>query len=324
MNAPRGGIDRRTALGALAALAVSACHRGPLQTIRVATLPRFILAPLYVADELGFFREAGLQLDVQPLTETTQMIPLLAAGQIDVTFAGATPAIFNAVAQGARIRIVAARDAAVPGCTHEAHGSRRSFPDGFTEAAQLKGKRVAVTAPTALTAFLLDVLLESAGLDTRDVSLVSMRLSDSAPALVAGQLDAVIDLDMGFSSPNVVPGPSVASLIPGFQYSYVQFGRALLDGDVRPGAAFLRAYFRGVRAFREGTVPQAMDQLARGSGMDPAGARAACRDRLLETGTVDPASVQRMIDWAARKRFIPSPVDPSLVIDRRFLEASGR
>ena len=316
------GMDRRTALGCLASLVLSGCHRTELRTIRIATLPRFILAPLYVADELGFFREAGLRIDVQPLTDTTQMIPLLAAGQIDVTFAGATPAVFNAIAQGARTRIVAARDAAVPGCTQEVHGSRRSFPAGFTDAAQLKGKRVAVTAPTTLTAFLLDVLLESAGLHTSDVTLVSMRLSESAPALVAGQLDAVVDLDMGFSSPDVVAGPSVASLIPGFQYSYIQFGRALLDDDVRTGAAFLRAYFRGVRAFRAGTVPKAMDQLARGSGMDPAAVRSACRDRLIETGIVDAASVRRMMDWALAKRFIPAAIDPESVIDRRFIEAA--
>ena len=94
------------------------------------------MAPLYLADELGFFRDVGLALDVQPLTETTQLIPLLAAGQIDVTFAGATPAMLNAVAQGARTRIVAARDIAVPGCTQEVHGHRKSFPDGFTNAGQ--------------------------------------------------------------------------------------------------------------------------------------------------------------------------------------------
>jgi len=313
-------MNRRTAIGCLAGLAISACRRGSLRTIRVATLPRFILAPLHVADEQGYFREAGLELDMQPLTDTTQMIPLLAAGQIDVTFAGATPAVFNAVAQGARTRIVAARDIAVPGCTEEVHGHRKSFPNGFADAGLLKGKRVAVTAPTSLTAFLLDVLLESAGLQTTDVELLTMRLSESAVALVAGQLDAVVDLDMGFSSPEIVPGPSVSRLVPGFQYSYIHFGRALLDGEPATGASFLRAYFRGVREFRAGTVPRAMDQLARGSGMDSAGVRTACRDRLTDHGGVDAASVQRMIEWSAKKRFLRAPIDAAQVIDRRFLD----
>jgi NitT/TauT family transport system substrate-binding protein len=314
-------VNRRAALGTLAGLALSACRHGPLRTVRIAALPRFISAPLFVADELGFFREEGLTLDVQALTETTQMIPLLAAGQIDVAFAGATPAVFNAVAQGARTRIVAARDVAVPGCTQEVHGNRRSFPDGFTRAGQLRGKRVAVTAPTSLTAFLLDVLLESAGLQTSDVQLASMPLSASAPALVAGKLDAVVDLDMGFSSPEIVAGPSVASLIPGFRYSYIHFGRALLDGDIGPGTAFLQAYFRGVREFRRGTVPRAMDRLAEGSGMDPAAVRNACRLRISEDGALDPASVQRVLAWSVRKGFLRTAVDVAQAVDSRFLEA---
>ncbi len=315
-------MNRRAALTAMAGLAISGCRRGSLRTIRVSTLPRFILAPLYLAEELGFFRDAGLQLDIQPLADTTQMIPLLAGGRIDVTFAGATPALFNAAAKGARIRIVAARDVAIPGCTTEVHGNRRSFPDGFEHAAALRGKRVAVTTPASLTAFLLDTLLASAGLTTRDVRLLTMRLSESAPALVAGRLDAVVNLDMGFSSPAVVAGPSIARLLPGFQYSYAQFGRALLDGDLRPGAAFLGAYYRGVRAFRSGQVPRAIDRLAMDSGMDPGAVRTACRRRLSEDGRVNPSSVQRMIDWSVKKGFLDSAAEASSLIETRFLEAA--
>ena len=80
---------------------MSGCRTGPLRTVRVSTLPRFVLAPLYLAEELGFFRDVGLELDIQPLADTTQMIPLLAGGRIDVTFAGATAALFNAIANGA-------------------------------------------------------------------------------------------------------------------------------------------------------------------------------------------------------------------------------
>jgi NitT/TauT family transport system substrate-binding protein len=202
------------------------------------------------------------------------------------------------------------------------HGSRRSFPGGFTEAAMLKGKRVAVTAPASLTAFLLDTLLESARLNRSDVQILTMRLSESAPALMAGELDAVVDLDMGFASPDVIAGPSVARLMPGFVYSFMQFGRALLEADVRLGASFVAAYLRGVRAFRQGHVPEAMDRLARASGMDPVAVRAACRDRLPGDGAIDATSVTRLIDWSVRRQFVRAPIDPDRVIDRRFLEAA--
>jgi NitT/TauT family transport system substrate-binding protein len=278
------------------------------------------MAPVYLADELGFFRQAGLQVEIQPLSETTQMIPLLASGRLDVAFASAIPAAINAISKGALTRIVAAREIAVPGCVHELYGNRRSFPRGLQDLRVLQGKRVSVTAPTSLSAFLLDVLLDSVSLQTRDVQLLTMRLSESVPALVAGQIDAVVDLAMEFASAYILPGPSVAGIIPGFQYTYIHFGRSLLEGGTETGAAFLRAYLRGVREFRAGRTPRAFEQLASSGGMDPALVRASCRARVPQDARVDVSSVQRMIDWSVKKGFVPVRVDASQVIDTRFVE----
>jgi ABC-type nitrate/sulfonate/bicarbonate transport system substrate-binding protein len=301
---------------------MAACRNSPkqLQKIRVSMLPRFIMAPVYLADELGFFREAGLKLDIKPLAATTEMIPLLAAGQLDVAFASAIPAVFNAIAKGSETRIVAAREIAVTGCVHEVYGSRKSFPQGLIDARLLKGKRVAVTAPTSLSAFLLDTVLNSAGLDTGDVELLTMRLPESVPALTAGKIDAVVDKDMEFSSPEIVTGPNVADILPGFQYSYIHFGRSLLDGNTITGAAFLWAYLRGVREFRAGKDPRVFKELAENGGLDPTAARSACRTRFSENGLIDPASVQKMIDWSVRKSFVPARMDAAHVIATRFIE----
>jgi NitT/TauT family transport system substrate-binding protein len=252
------------------------------------------------------------------------MIPLLAGGQLDVAFASAIPAAFNAVAKGARIRIVASRETAIAGCITEIHGSRKAFPQGLSDLRALKGKRIAVSAPTSLSAFLLDALLDSVGLTTKDVQLLSMRLTESAPALVAGMIDAVVDKDLDLASPEIVPGPGIAEVLPGFQYTYIHFGRALLEGDTESGARFLLAYLRGVRDFQAGRVPRAFADLAAGGGMDPAIARLSCRSRLSADGIVDPVSVQRMIDWSVRKGFLAPRMDSSQVVDARFIEEALR
>ena len=248
------------------------------------------------------------------------MVPMVAAGRADVAFSSVTPAAINAVAKGARVRVVAARDGAVPGCTHEIHGRRTSFPNGFEHAVELRGKRIAVTAATSLTAFVLDLLLESAGLHTTDVERLMMRHAESTTALLAGQIDAAVDMDRNFFSPDVIPGPSVADLVPGFQYSHIQFGERLLDGDAGLGTAFLRAYLRGVRAYRGGAMPHALDRLAADAAMHPAAAQNACRDRLPEDGRIDRTTIQRMIDWAVRNGFVSQPIDAAQIIDTRFLE----
>jgi len=288
--------------------------------MRVVVAPNISATPLYVADELGFFADEGLDIDIQVISESLQMVPLVVAGRADVAFSSVTPAEINIVAKGGRVRVVAARDVAVLGCTHEVHGRRASFPNGFVQAAELKGKRVAVTAATSLTAFILDLLLESAGLHTADVDRLMMRHSESTAALLAGQLDAAIDMDRNFSTPDIIPGPSVAELVPGFQYSHIQFGERLLDGDLGVGTAFLRAYLRGVREYRGGATPRALSRIAGEAAMSPVAVLHACRERLPEDGRVDRTTVQRMIDWSVRNGFANQPMDAAQIIDTRFLE----
>jgi len=315
-------VDRRTALTLLTGAAFAGCRRAPTthRTIRVVVAPNISATPLYVAEELGFFADEGIAVETQVITESLQMVPLVAAGRADVAFSSVTPAAINIVAKGARVRVVAARDAAVSGCTHEIHGRRTSFPNGFMHAAELRGKRVAVTAATSLTAFVLDLLLESADLRTADVERLLMRHAESTAALLAGQLDAAVDMDRNFSSPDIIPGPSVAALVPGFQYSHIQFGEALLDSDPGLGTAFLRAYLRGVRAYRGGAMPRVLPRLAADAAMNPTAVQNACRERLPEDGRVDRATVQKMIDWAVRHGFVNQPMDAADIIDTRFLE----
>lgn len=315
-------MNRRQTLACLAGAAASGCKRSPrqLRTIRVTLLPNYMLSAVFLADELGFFREAGIELVTQKVASSTQMPPLLAAGTVDVAFSEPNPSMLNAFAKGARIRVVCAREIAIPGCIHEIHGNRSSFPLGFHNSKELKGKRVSVTAPTSLSAFLLDLLLESAGLHTSDVRLLTMPLTESGPALTAGKIDAVVDRDMGLSSAEIVAGPSVADLIPGLQYNYVLFGDALLRDNIGTGAAFLWAYLRGVREFRAGRKPRAFEKLAAGSGFASATLGPGCLDRLSQDGRIDPASVQRVIDWAVKKKFVPSRIDASQLIDTRFVE----
>ena len=92
------------------------------------------------------------------------------------------------------------------------------------------------------------------------------------------------------------------------------------NSDPGLGTAFLRAYLRGVRAYRGGAMPRALSQLAADAAMNPTAVQNACRERLPEDGRVDRATVQKMIDWAVRHGFVNQPMDAADIIDTRFLE----
>jgi len=60
----------------------------------------------FVALDKGYFSAEGI--DVQPVffQSGAELVPSLATGQIDVAFASAGAALFNAIAQGSRITVV--------------------------------------------------------------------------------------------------------------------------------------------------------------------------------------------------------------------------
>jgi NitT/TauT family transport system substrate-binding protein len=313
-----------------AALAGCARKSSSPRKLRVGLIPRLTMAPLYLADELGFFREAGLEVEFQQFQESPQTLTALAGGKLEVGFTTPIPVFINAVLKGARLKIVAGRDIAAPGCgTGGAiFGNRRAFPQGLRDLRLLKGKRVAISNQTGLAAFYLDQLLESAGMTTAEVKPVILRLPNAAAALIGGKIDAVVavnlDKDLDVVSASVVRSTTLSELLPNFQYSFVVFGPALLTGDPGIGVSFLEAYLRGVREFRSGKTPRALEELARAAHSDPAAVRAACRENVSRDGMVDRASVQRFVDWAAKKGFVPRAVDASQLIETRFVEEAFR
>ena len=327
-------MDRRhflPLLGGLAGTLAGCRRRRQPQELLVSVFPGMMVSPVYLADELGYFREAGMQVDIRQIRESAQAIPLLADGQLDATFLSITPAFINAVYRGARVRVVAAREVMTLNCgaPGRVYGSRKAFPKGLEDLHQLKGKRVAVYGTTTHVAFILDVLLESAGMSTGDVTVVNLRRSEAFAALVGGTLDAMVFSDYEAEPESIsgalVRGPSAEKLLQGLQTTFVIFGRKLLDGDQAVGIGFLWAYLRGVEAFRAGKIPRVFDELAQGGGLDPAKARSVCRDQLSTDGVVDRSSVQRLVDWSVKKGFVGQPVDASRLIETRFVEgALGR
>jgi ABC-type nitrate/sulfonate/bicarbonate transport system substrate-binding protein len=327
--------SRRHVLRAASAFALpllDACRRpaspAPLRELQIAFVPRITVAGIYLAEEEGFFRDAGLSVMKLTQRKNEYVVPLLTDSKIDVGFVQVNPALVNAIASGARIRIVAGRDVASRTCgsVGTLYGTRKNFPNGLGDLRMLKGKRVAISRTTNLEAFSLDADLASVGMSLADIRLVQMEQGQSVAALVEGRIDATVcnfleSFPEGLST-EIVRGPSMADLYPGMQYNFVAFGPTLLDGDARIGAAFLTAFFRGARAFAAGKYSKnLMETLKRELGQDPQLALKSCRSGSVLDGAIDRPSIQRLVDWAVRKGFSSQPPAISSIIDTRFIEA---
>jgi NitT/TauT family transport system substrate-binding protein len=256
-------------------------------------------------------------------------LPLVVAGEVDVIFGSASPAVMNAVIKGARIRIVAGREKATPGCssTSQLYGNRKVFPNGLGDLGVLRGKRVAYEGPTHFSEFTLYMILRSGGLRLEDVQLVRLDQPERLTAVIAGKVDAAISSDfdrrLEALSENIVAGAGFADASPNHQTTFVVFGPRLLDGEVEVGARFLASYLRGNREFAGGKTPRYLEHVAQALKMDPTMARTACRDLFTLDGRIDQASLQRYVDWAVERKYCPRRLEVAELIDTRFIDRAA-
>ena len=140
-------------------------------------------APLYVAQELGYFTDAGLDVELIAPADPNDPPKLVAAGQADVAISY-QPSLHVHVAEGLPLMRIGTL-VATP------HNSLVVLADGpITSIADLKGKTVGYSVGGFEDA-LLSAMLARHDLSLDDITLVNVTFSLS-PALIAGQVDAVI------------------------------------------------------------------------------------------------------------------------------------
>lgn len=285
--------------------------------------------PLQLALEKGYLREQGLQLEANYAQVTGLHIAALAAGKLDAALISMSPAVANGVAQGAPIRLVATRQSATRVCGGwgQLFGRLDAFPGGLKDFRELRGKRIAFSAPGSQTDFTLDIVLDSAGLTRADVKAIAIKRQESIAALLNGNIDAIMqaagtkdipaDRRAGFG---YFPGAEVVH--PKLQTLFVAFGERLRGGERDAGLRFLRVMRRAGEEFFGYKHPEFMRKWSREMG-DPDMPIANCPYEVANNGAVDPASIKIYLDWALRRKHIEVPVAPEALIDATLVRDLG-
>jgi hypothetical protein len=127
---------RRAMVGATAAM-LAGCRKASAirDPIRISVNRRPGMAGLYQAVESGYFAEVGVPVELVTMGVGMEVVPVLAQGGVDVSFFPSNAAVFNAVARGARIRLVAGREIARAGCSDfgAIYGGKEAFPGGLRD-----------------------------------------------------------------------------------------------------------------------------------------------------------------------------------------------
>jgi NitT/TauT family transport system substrate-binding protein len=144
--------------------------------------PNLVHMAPYIARDLGFFKDAGLDVDILSLEGGVKTYRAMVSGDLDVASASG-PFSMVGRARGAKTRMILANVPKLES-TMTVQGKIKSLAD-------LKGKRIGIQQPGGFAWVLSMMVLRKAKLKEGDVSFVSI-LSEDVPPLVAGQIDTAI------------------------------------------------------------------------------------------------------------------------------------
>ena len=274
--------------------------------------------PYIIARDKGLFREEGLEPELI-FVKAIQTIPAMLAGGVD--FGTATGTATSAAVSGVDVRVVFA-------LTDKPSFDLIAVPS-ITSVQQLRGKKIGVAAPGALTEILARQILLAHKVPGDQVTFLSLGASDvTYLALKAGTIDAtMLQIPQTFQAQD----EGFRKLASGAAfYRAVQGGLTTTKATTseRPELVIktIRATQRALRLIRN-DKKLAIDFI-KGPYLDLGKDRDRFAERVydaalqyyLQSGTVDEKLQREMIAVAAQRVKPATPVPPERVFDFSFAQ----
>ncbi len=212
-------------------------------------------APFFVADKRGYFAAENLKVNLIAFDAAAKMIAPLASGDLDVGGGGISAGLFNAVARGVGLRIVADKSSSYLGLGTGALMVRKDLVDSgaYKTPADLKGKKLAVPAAGTGTSTSLDRFFKRNGMSLHDMDIVYLSFPQMATAMQNRAVDAAFLTEPSVST-LVAKGIAVKivgddEMFPNHQIAVTLYSEKFLAGDRDVATRFMRAMLRGVRDY---------------------------------------------------------------------------
>jgi putative hydroxymethylpyrimidine transport system substrate-binding protein len=277
-------------------------------------------AGIYMAEKLGYFADAGLDVSIHTPSDPAAPIKQVAAGQTDLAISY-EPEVLLAKEQGLDVVAVGAL---VDRPLTSLIWLKKSGIGGI---GGLRGKTIA-TAGIAYQDAYLKTILARANLTPSDVKTVNVGYG-LLPALVGGSADAMlggfsnvegVDLRLRGKDPVVTPVDRLG--VPSYDELVLVAKRERLEEDPEAIRLFLAALARGTAAAVKSPDATTEALLEANPDLDPKLTRAevnATLPLLSPRGKVDPAKWSRFIAWMKDNGLISTLLPASAVLSSAYL-----
>jgi ABC-type nitrate/sulfonate/bicarbonate transport system substrate-binding protein len=190
-------------LVALCAAAWSSCGEdddapasaaGEPATVKVGVLPIGDVAPLFLGDQKGFFREEHLTIEPQFADGGAAIVPAVMSGDLQIGFSNVTSLVI-AGSKGLPVQSIAHGASAGTDARHAPDAVMVRKDSDIRTAEDLAGKTIAVNTLNNVNSLTNNAALERLGVDYRGIEYAEVPYPEMPAALEAGRVDAVFVME---------------------------------------------------------------------------------------------------------------------------------
>ncbi|HEY7061486.1 MAG TPA: ABC transporter substrate-binding protein [Chloroflexota bacterium] len=223
--------------------------------VKVGVLGLLTEAGIYIAEERGYFREEGLDIETIPFGRAAEQMAPLGTGELNFGVGAPDASLFNSVARDVGIKLVSPNGVSNQDETAGWLVVRQDLVDSgrYKTPADLKGMRIGQSGNFSIATIRLERILSGVGLTLEDADVTQIPYPDMLAALTNKALDAAILAEpfvtAGKSRGVVAPVVRLAEVFPGVILQAVILSPVFARDEPEAAKRFVVAHLRGQRDY---------------------------------------------------------------------------
>ncbi len=315
----------------IAAASAQTAPAAPRVALKVGAIGAVSDAGIFIAQDKGFFRDEGLDVELVGFKAAPQILPAIATGEVQVSGSAVTPALFNAFARGIGMKLVADKGQVAKGFGFAAIAIRSDLADTVKDFRDLKGRKFAVMGKGVSSTAQLGKALELGGIEPNEVELIELGLPEMIAALGNKAIDGATLLEpfitLATARKVAIRWKGMEDFLPFTgQNGVIIYSQKFAEEQPEAANRWMVAYLKGNRAY--------LDAVTKGTDRDDINAilarHTAVKDlsllaRIAPTG-FDPngrlelKSLEADQDWFLKLGLQQARADLGKVIDYRYVD----
>ncbi|QIP03988.1 ABC transporter substrate-binding protein [Bradyrhizobium symbiodeficiens] len=331
------GIARLAAASLLAIMAMGTVHAEDALKARIGVLRLSSSAPVFIAQDKGYFREAGLEVELKFFDAAQPIAVATTSGDVDFGITAFTAGLYNLAGKGV-LKVIGGMSREKAGYPLIGYfASNNAYAAGLKTPKDLAGKRVAMTQVGSSFHYSLGLLADKYGLKLADVKIVPLQsLSNAAAALKGETVDAALlpistarkltdeggakflgwvgdetpwQLGAVFASPKTLTNKALVTKLLG----------ALAKADREYHDVILAAMKGGVAPINDQTKPL-LEIIAKYTNLPVEQVVGNCA-YIDPDGKLDVKNVDNQIKWLQEQGFVDKGFDANAIIAKDYVKA---